>query len=131
MKKLIKEVGLSTLISMATGTKGVGATRELAKTISSSAFDRSLEKDADLKSVEYMAKAEVNPAPFAEFMYKLSSNENLDMNNYLSWMSTHPASEDRAAYIMDYASEFKGDYHSVLSEATWQKVQRLVGKEEE
>ena len=44
MKKLIKEVGLSVLISMTTGQGGTEIIQETAKLLSSSAFDRSLEK---------------------------------------------------------------------------------------
>ena len=44
MKKLIKEIGLSVLISMTTGKGGSEIIKETAKMLSSSAFDRKLEK---------------------------------------------------------------------------------------
>lgn len=48
MKKLVKEVGLSTLISLITGNSGSDMIKETAKTLSLTAFDRNLEKDAAL-----------------------------------------------------------------------------------
>ena len=50
MKKLVKEIGLSVLISMTTGNGGSEIVKETAKMLSSSAFDRSLEKEADIKA---------------------------------------------------------------------------------
>ena len=51
MKKLVKEIGLSVLISMTTGKSGSGTIQEGLKLLSSSAYDRNLEKEADLKAV--------------------------------------------------------------------------------
>lgn len=67
-KKLVKEVGLSALISMTTGNKGSEIIRETAGTLSSLAFDRSMEKEADIKAVDYLIKAKINPEPFANFL---------------------------------------------------------------
>ena len=74
MKKLIKEIGLSVLISTTSGNGGPEVTKEAAKILSSSAFDRTLEKEADLKAVDYLINAKINPEPFANFLYKLSFN---------------------------------------------------------
>jgi len=60
VKKLIKEVGLSVLISMTTGG-GTDIIKETAKMLSTTAFDRSMEKKADIKAVEYLVKANINP----------------------------------------------------------------------
>lgn len=102
MKKLVKEVGLSTLFAIASG--GGGATKEMAKILSSTAFDRELEKSADLKAVDYLIRANINPKPFADFLYKISVKEN-NSTKYFTWISTHPNSEERAKYIIDYAEK--------------------------
>lgn len=120
-KKLVKEIGLSTLISMTTGNAGGEAIKQAAKILSSSAFDRSLEKDADIKAVDYLVKAKINPEPFADFLYKLSSKEN-EATKYLNWISTHPDSKERAEYIIEYSREKRTNYESVLSNVTWDKL---------
>jgi predicted Zn-dependent protease len=121
MKKLVKEIGLSVLISMTTGNGGSEVIKETAKLLSSSAFDRSLEKEADIKAVDYLIKAKINPNPFADFLFKLSEIEN-DATQYLTWISTHPDSKERAEYIIEYSKDKKSNYSALISIATWEKL---------
>jgi predicted Zn-dependent protease len=120
MKKLVKEIGLSVLISMTTGNGGAEIIKETAKMLSSSAFDRNLEKEADIKAVDYMVNANVNPEPFANFLYKLSDGEH-EATKYLTWISTHPDSKDRAEYIIAYSKGKETEYKPILSNQTWDK----------
>ncbi|MDZ7607365.1 MAG: M48 family metallopeptidase [Cyclobacteriaceae bacterium] len=71
MTKLMREVGLSVLLSMASGGGG-DMLRETAKMLSSTAFDRALEKEADIKAVDYLIEANISPEPFATFLLPLS-----------------------------------------------------------
>lgn len=125
MKKLVKEIGFSVLISITTGSAGGEIVKQAAKTLSSSAFDRSLEKEADIKAVDYLTNANVNPEPFADFLYRLSMIDS-ELPSMISWISTHPDSKERAAYIIDYSKNKKTDFSSILSEKTWKKVQENV-----
>lgn len=125
MKKLVKEIGLSVLISMTTGNSGAEVIKETAKMLSSSAFDRSLEKEADIKAVDYLANANVNPEPFADFLYKLSDTEH-EATKYLTWISTHPDSKDRAEYIIEYSKGKETEYKSILSNETWDKLKAAL-----
>lgn len=121
MKKLVKEIELSVLISMTTGNGGAEIIKETAKMLSSSAFDRNLEKEADIKAVDYLINAKVNPIPFANFLYKLSDKEN-EATKYLTWISTHPDSKNRAEYIVEYSKGKSTNYKPILSEETWKKL---------
>jgi len=125
MKKLIKEVGLSVLISMTTGNGGSETIKQTAKTLSSTAFDRSLEKEADIKAVDYLVNAKINPEPFANFLYKLSKNEN-ETSKYLIWISTHPESKERAEYIIEYSKDKKAKYEAILTNETWDKMKEKL-----
>lgn len=118
MKKLVREVGLSMLISMTTGNGGTEMIKETAKMLSSSAFDRGLEKEADIKAVDYLIEANINPEPFADFLYKLADTEGEAMK-YLTWMRTHPDSKERAEYIIEYARDKKTSYKPAITENTW------------
>ena len=128
MKKLVKEIGLSVLISMTTGNGGPEVIKQAAKMLSSSAFDRSLEKEADIKAVDYLIQAEVNPELFAEFLYKLSDKEN-DALKYLTWVSTHPDSKERAEYIIEYSKGKTADYKPILSKEKWENLKAELGTE--
>jgi len=121
MKKLVKEIGLSVLISMTTGNYGTEIIKETAKMLSSSAFDRSLEKEADIKAVDYLVNANVNPEPFADFLYKLAYSEH-EESKYLTWISTHPDSKERAEYIIEYSRGKLKNYQPILSEEAWYKI---------
>ncbi|MBM3412137.1 MAG: M48 family metallopeptidase [Bacteroidetes bacterium] len=121
MKKLVKEIGLSVLISMTTGNSGAEVIKETAKMLSSTAFDRSLEKDADIKAVDYLVKANLNPKPFADFLYKLSDTEH-EATKYLTWISTHPDSKARAEYIIEYSKGKESAYKPILANDTWEKL---------
>lgn len=118
MKKLVKEVGLSVLISMTTGNGGAQVIKETAKMLSSSAFDRNLEKEADIKAVDYLVNADINPEPFADFLYKLSGSEH-EVTKYLTWFSTHPDSKERAEHIIEYSKGKLTEYKPILSNETW------------
>lgn len=118
MKKLVKEIGLSVLIAMTTGNSGAEVIKEAAKTLSSSAFDRSLEKEADIKAVDYLVNAKLNPEPFADFLFKLSES-NQETTKYLTWISSHPDSKDRAEYIIEYSKGKERNYKQILTNETW------------
>lgn len=121
MKKLVKEIGLSVLISMTTGNGNGEVVKETAKILSSTAFDRSLEKEADLKAVDYLVQAKINPEPFANFLYKLSENEH-EVMKYMTWISTHPDSKERAEYIIEYSHGKSSDFKSIISNETWNQL---------
>ena len=125
MKKLVKEIGLSVLISLTTGDAGSEIIKETAKTLSSSAFDRSLEKDADIKAVDYLINAKVNPEPFANFLYKLADKEH-EATKYLTWVSTHPDSKERAEYIIEYSKDKKTKFETILTIETWDKLKEKL-----
>ncbi len=128
MKKLVKEFGLSVLLSMIGGNSGTQIVKEAVSTLSSSAFDRKLEKEADIVAVDYLVSARINPEPFADFLYRMSTEEPELLKN-LSWISTHPDSEERAKYILEYSKKKKTRYKSVLSEKTWDDVQEELSNE--
>ncbi|SMO61060.1 Peptidase family M48 [Saccharicrinis carchari] len=127
MKKLVKEVGLSALVSMTMGKGGAEIMKETAKLLSSSAFDRSLEKEADIKAIDYLINAKINPEPFANFLYKLSDNEFAAMK-YQSWISTHPDSKQRAGYIIDNIKNQPTKYEPVLTAGTWIKLRDILSQ---
>jgi predicted Zn-dependent protease len=100
MNKLIKEVGLSVLISMSTGNGNSEAIKSAIKQISSSAYDRKLETEADLTAVDYLEKAGIDPEPFANFLYRLA-DEIKNLPSQIYWISSHPESKERAEKIIE------------------------------
>jgi predicted Zn-dependent protease len=121
MKKLVKELGLTVLLSMTTG--GSGETiQEAARILSSSAYDRSMETEADFASVDYMIEADINPAPFADFLYKMSAGGEMPSEMY--WISTHPESQERAEAIVEYISDRKFETKPILTKVEWEYLKK-------
>lgn len=123
MKKLVKELGLSVLLSMTTGGNSQTIQQAL-KMLSSSAYDRTLETEADMTSVDYMIKADINPEPMADLMYKMSTEASAPDAFY--WISTHPESEQRAKEILAYIKGKKFKKKKVLSDAQWKFLKDWV-----
>lgn len=116
MRKLMKEIGLSVLLSMISGQSNGTVIANTAKVLSSSAFDRSLEKEADIIAIDYMVNTHVNPEPFANFLYFLGG----DTHIVTEWISTHPVSEDRSAYILEYINGYERiEYKEIISPILW------------
>lgn len=104
MNKLVKEIGLSVLISISTGNGNAETIKAAIKQLSSSAFDRKLETEADLTAVDYLIEAGIDPEPFANFMYRLS-DETKNLPSQIYWISTHPESKERAEKMMERIKE--------------------------
>ncbi|WNM19782.1 M48 family metallopeptidase [Flavobacterium capsici] len=124
MKKLSKELGFSVLLSATTGGKGGQLIKEVFKTLSSSAYDRTLEKEADITSVDYMIEADIDPKPMADFMYQMSLDSK--MPDGFSWISTHPESEERSKYILEYIKGKKLTIKPTLTEKNWKDFQEQI-----
>ena len=97
VKKLGKEIGLSILMNLTLGDIGGEVVRNALSTLTSTAYDRSLEKEADLKAVDYMIAAKMNPTYLASFLEKLDKQSQTP--EVLRWVSTHPDSKERVRYI--------------------------------
>jgi predicted Zn-dependent protease len=125
MKKLIKEVGISVLISTTTGNSGSNLMVNILKTLSSTAYDRDLERDADRRAVDYLIRANIDPISFARFLRRIPESKSA-IDQHLAWLSTHPEAEERAAYIIEFVGETSREYQPVLSPGTWQNLQRQL-----
>ncbi|MDP5097169.1 MAG: M48 family metallopeptidase [Flavobacterium sp.] len=123
MKKLSKEIGLSVLLSITTGANST-VISQIVKTLSSSAYDRSLETEADMESVKYMLNANIDPRPFADFLYELSLDN--ELHKYTYWVSTHPESEARAKTILNYLKTKKIKSKSILTKEDWENFKDSI-----
>jgi predicted Zn-dependent protease len=125
MKKLVKEVGISMLVTIAGGQSGGEILRQTVKTLSSTAFDREQESDADTTAVRYMARAGIDPEHLASFLYRLSQEKN-DVPKSLEWISTHPNTSDRAAEILKLKNAATFTVRPIADSLAWSAYQRRV-----
>jgi predicted Zn-dependent protease len=125
MKKLGKEAGLSMLMTIAGGESSGEISRQVVKLLSSTAFDREQETEADLSAVHMMAKADIDPEHFANFLFRLSQEKN-NISKHFELLSTHPNSQDRSAEILKLRKQ--EIYHSkpITDSTTWATVKKII-----
>lgn len=117
-KKLAKEVGISLLLSAAGGGSAAGeAIKEIIGYLSSSAYDRSLEKEADLKSIEYLKNSGIHPKALLGVMEKLESESQTDLP---SWLGSHPDLSERKEYLKKATEHIVLTEKPVLDSAAWE-----------
>jgi predicted Zn-dependent protease len=103
---------------MSTGSGNSEMIRAAVKRLSSTAYDRNLENEADMTAVEYLIKANIDPEQFANFLYRLSNqDENLPAQYY--WITTHPASKERAEKIVEKIKNRTVLKIPILNESRW------------
>ncbi len=125
MKKLIKEIGLSALTSMISGNSGSEMIKNSLNLLSSTAYDRELEKEADITSVNYLINANIDPVPFSNFLNRLP-NKTEEYPNIIKWISTHPDSKERSLYILELAKNTEITEDSFLSDEEWDYMKNYV-----
>ncbi len=127
-QKLIKEIGLSILISNTIGNSSPEIINNAVMLLSSTAYDRKHEKEADLQAIDYMLNANVDPAPFASFL-RNSFGSDYQFSEHLSWISTHPDANDRADYIFANIENSTRSFNKILAAVTWDNLKLRIVKE--
>jgi predicted Zn-dependent protease len=125
MKKMVKEVGFAMVISLSGGNSGSEIVRQTVKLLSSTAFDREQESEADASGVHYMAKADIDPQASADFLFRLS-HEGGNISNQFELLNTHPNSADRAAEILKLRKTEPFTTRPVSDSISWKKFQNGV-----
>ncbi len=120
-RKLLKELGLSLILSTSSGSAGGEMVKQIAKLLSSSAYDRNIENEADRYAVLYMIKANIAAEPFADLMIKLSEDAQ-NIPDAVYWISTHPDSKERANTIRQQAKKTKYTSTPVMSDEEWECI---------
>ena len=123
-KKLVKEIGLTMLFTIASGQGGGEIIREMVKMLSSTAFDREYETEADAFAVETMSKAGADAEQLGNFMFRVSQDQN--MPEELVFLSTHPDSKKRSAEIIRRARKEKVD-RKPLIQSNWEDIRKELG----
>jgi len=123
MNKLVREVGTAVLFNMTTGGGDGGQIGEIIGQLSSMAFDRDLEREADLKAVEYLCNANIDPHPFADFLFLTGDGHSEES---LKWLSTHPTSKERTEYVLKAIEERNNVSIPVIHAETWNGLKNVL-----
>jgi predicted Zn-dependent protease len=127
IKKLSKEIGISMLATLAGGNSSGEIIREVVQIISSTAFDRAMEREADSSAVRYMAKANIDPVHFADLLFRLSKKSDVPKN--FEWVSTHPNTKERTAEILNLRKKAKYKIVPLMPDSTWEYLEKEIKEE--
>jgi predicted Zn-dependent protease len=127
MKKLVREVGMSVLVNMTTGGGDGGQVGEVVGALSSKAFDRDMEREADMKGLDYLMNAHIDPHPFADFLYLTGDGESEEA---FEWLSTHPSSKERMEYVLEEIGKRQFEVKPVIAAATWEGLKTNMQTED-
>ena len=129
MKKLTEEVGLTVLVTISGAGSSPGIIQQIVKLLTSTAFDRSKESEADAAAVHYLAKSDIDPEHFADFLLRLS-NEKADIPLKLEWVSTHPNSKERSNEILKLRKQETYKSVPIFSDEIWEGLKAKINGEE-
>lgn len=127
IKKLTKEIGIAMLATLAGGNSSGEILGEVVRTISSTAFDREMEREADTSAVRYMIKANIDPVHFADLLFRLSKKSDIPEN--FEWISNHPNSKERTAEILKLSKQAKYKDIPIIDTASWNYLKKEIKKE--
>lgn len=122
VSKLVKEFGLKIIFSMAMGGDSV-LFSELGQTLLSSKFDRSQEKEADQFALELLENTQISPTSIASFFRKLN-RENLDYNEKMEFLMTHPHNNSRIKTSLEYETE--NNFTPKLLDIDWDRIKNAL-----
>ncbi len=127
MKKLVREVGMSVLVNITTGGGDGGQIGEVVGALSSKAFDRDMEREADMKAIDYLVNSHIDPHPFADFLYLTGDGESEEA---FEWLSTHPSSKERMEYVLEEIGKRQFEVKPVIAATTWELLKTNMKTED-
>jgi predicted Zn-dependent protease len=119
-KKLIKQVGMTMITAALGGQGGNEIAGIIIDQLAGSAYDRSLEEEADLTAIRYLNNANLDPSGLAQFLENM--DESIFSADYLEWISTHPNTPSRVAYLEKESAEYVPDIVPVLGKEGWEEL---------
>ncbi len=102
-QQLTQQYGLSLLIAVVAGTTNAGQLAQIAGGLTSLAFSRDHEKQADEYSVKYLCPTKYH-ADGASFFFQKLENDGVTCSSLEAFFSTHPCPDNRIANIQSNAT---------------------------
>lgn len=121
LQGMAKRLGIQAVVWLG-GDWGTGVLSGLLTDLLDMKFSRQAEIDADEEGLRRLAQAKINPAGMVSFMEKLAAQD--VQSQVPTWLSTHPASQDRADQLREAVARLPGPWEPVALD--WAAVRRSV-----
>ena len=94
LERIVKSLGLLTVVAIVLGDQQglVGMMKQLGVELLTLKFGREQETEADLRGLQLLQKAKIDPSGMIRFFERLSEKD----QGRMEWLSTHPMSTARA-----------------------------------
>ena len=115
--------GLSLIFNVLIGGLGSGVTGAAGQALVNSAYSRDAERVSDQIALDILRGAQISPKGIADFFQRMS-NEEGNTIGALSFISSHPPSDDRANAARNAGA---ATTHPALSEADWKALKGICG----
>ena len=94
LERIVKNVGLLTVVAIVLGNQQglIGMMKQLGVELLTLKFGREQETEADLKGLQLLQRAKIDPSGMIRFFERLSGKD----EGRIEWLSTHPMSTARA-----------------------------------
>jgi beta-barrel assembly-enhancing protease len=108
LKQYIRQMGISVVLSMASGNKAPSMVEDLVKEFINVRYTREQESSADSFAVKLLADARIDPIAFATFMQKLApdSSSETSLDHGMEYFSTHPDIHERISLAQKASQNF-------------------------
>ncbi len=103
MDRMMTEFGTTLLLMMSGMDAGSEVISNILRILTTTAFSREQEREADQKAIEYLTAADIDPMHLGNFLLRVSTKGG--GRNIPEWVSTHPDSRERAAKIFEQREE--------------------------
>ena len=125
---ILREVPMRLAIKGLVGGTGVETAAGAAGTLGAFSYRRDAESEADREGVNLLRAARVDAAPAADFIERLQSSDDDALPGLTRYLSTHPASGERAAALRRLATAQRGETEPLLDSATFAAVKSMCSR---
>lgn len=130
-RALFRDVFMSALLAAVSGDAQAGATLlNSAVSFGTLAHHRDDEEEADREGMRMLLAAQIDPAGMLQMFAKFAELEE-GMPQAFAYVSTHPMSEDRQAYLAELAVAAQSTPEPLLPDADWAKLKGACRAETE
>jgi predicted Zn-dependent protease len=128
MKKLRQELGISVLLSISQNGMGSSIGRQIIGLLSSNAYSRKYEREADKTAIDLLINAKIDPAHFTNILGRISADSDDHLTNS-EWISTHPETKKRCRTILQLKDQKAIITFQDISMEKWTLIQELLKSE--
>ena len=124
-RAMLRELSIGLLFSVLSGDAGgLHYALETVRTLGGLRFRRQDEVEADEKGMQMLQKAKIDPKGMVAFFETLKK-ELGDIPRFLTYVSTHPRTEERIKQLKQMAEQSGGESVVLLPDSDWSDIQKM------